>query len=154
MKTEPFVMATQLRQPPTAPPPLSKMLAVEEVARTFESVGHDRRLTEVSASTVGQLTAAIGDSTVDKIVLAEGTYELSSDMCSDSFGTSALCISRAVTIEADVAGGVVLNGMGGRRVFAIESGGTAELIGLNITGGYASVCLPFAVGLGSIAPLN
>ena len=150
MKTEPFVMATQLRQPPTAPPPLSKMLAVEEVARTFESVGHDRRLTEVSASTVGQLTAAIGDSTVDKIVLAEGTYELSSDMCSGS----ALCISRAVTIEADVAGGVVLNGMGSRRVFKIESGGTAELIGLNITGGYASVCLPFAVGLGSIAPLN
>merc|ERR1712185_661462 len=126
------------------------MLAGREVARTFESVGHDRRLTEVSASTVGQLTAAIGDSTVDKIVLAEGTYELSSDMCSGS----ALCISRAVTIEADVAGGVGLNGMGGRRVFAIESGGTAELIGLNITGGDASVCLPFAVGLGSIAPLE
>ena len=48
----------------------------------------------------------------------------------------------------------MLNGMGSRRVFKIESGGTAELIGLNITGGYASVCLPFAVGLGSIAPLE
>ena len=108
MKTEPFVMATQLRQPPTAPPPLSKMLAVEEVARTFESVGHDRRLTEVSASTVGQLTAAIGDSTVDKIVLAEGTYELTSDMCFDNGCGSALCIGRAVRIEAEVVGSVVL----------------------------------------------
>ena len=45
---------------------------------------------------------------------------------------------------------MVLNATGGRRVFEIKSGGTVELIGLNITGGYASsvqsVCLfePFA----------
>ena len=110
MKTEAFVMATQLRQPPTAPPPLSKMLAGREVARTFESVGHDRRLTQVSASTADELTAAIGDSTVDKIVLAEGTYELSSDMCytpPPSIGwrsaSAALCIGRALIIEAEVA---------------------------------------------------
>ena len=150
MKSEPLVVATQLGLPPTAPPPLSKMLAGLNVARAFESVDHGRHLTQVSASTVDELTAAIDDGTIDKIVLAEGTYELTSDMCS----ASALCISRAVTIEAEVAGGVVLDGMGGRRVFIIESGGTAELIGLNITGGYASVCLPFAVGLGSITPLE
>ena len=73
---------------------------------------------------------------VSKIVLAAGTYELDSDMCD----TSAICIDRAVTIEAEVPGSVVLDAKGGRRVFKIESGGTAELIGLNITGGYAYVC--------------
>jgi len=45
-----------------------------------------------------------------------------------------------------VPGAAVLNAMYGRRVFEIQSGGTVELIGLNITGGSASasvqsVCL-------------
>ena len=105
-----------------------------------------RHLNEVSASTVGEFTAAVGNSAVDKILLAAGTYELTSDMCSGS----AVCIDRALTIEAQVPGSVVLDAKGGRRVFLIQSGGTAELIGLDITGGYASsvqsVCLfePFA----------
>ena len=102
---------------------------------------HGRHLNEVSASTVGEFTAAVGNSAVDKILLAAGTYELTSDMCTGS----AICIDRALTIEAVVPGAVVLNAMGGRRVFEIQSGGTAELVGLNITGGYASgvqsVCL-------------
>ena len=103
-----------------------------------------RHLNEVSASTVGEFTAAVGNSAVDKILLAAGTYELTSDMCTDTdvhgrtTGT-AVCIDRALTIEAEVPGAVVLNAMGARRVFEIQSGGTAELIGLNITGGYASV---------------
>ena len=121
-----------------------------------------RHLNEVSASTVGEFTAAVGNSAVDKILLAAGTYELTSDMCTGS----AICIDRALTIEAVVPGAVVLNAMGGRRVFEIQSGGTAELVGLNITGGYASsvqsVCLfePFcdipssAPDISSIAPLN
>ena len=105
-----------------------------------------RHLNEVSASTVGEFTAAVGNSAIDKILLAAGTYELTSDMCSQS----AVCIDRALTVEAQVPGSVVLNAMGARRVFEIQSGGTVELIGLNITGGYASsvqsVCLfePFA----------
>ena len=95
---------------------------------------HGRHLNEVAASTVGEFTAAVGDSAVDKILLAAGTYELTSNMCTGS----AVCISRtALIIEAEVPGAVVLNAMGFRRVFLIESGGTAELIGLNITGGYA-----------------
>ena len=96
---------------------------------------HGRHLNEVSASTVGEFTAAVGNSAVDKILLAAGTYELTSDMCTGS----AVCISRTLIIEAEVPGAVVLNAMGARRVFEIQSGGTAELIGLNITGGYASV---------------
>ena len=101
---------------------------------------HGRHLNEVAASTVGEFTAAVGNSAVDKILLAAGTYELTSDMCTGS----AVCISRTLIIEAEVPGAVVLNAMGARRVFEIQSGGTAELIGLNITGGSSKiVCLPF-----------
>ena len=100
-----------------------------------------RHLNEVAASTVGEFTAAVGNSAVDKILLAAGTYELTSDMCTGS----AVCIDRALTIEAQVPGSVVLDAKGARRVLYIQSSGTAELIGLNITGGSASsvqsVCL-------------
>ena len=95
-----------------------------------------RHLNEVSASTVGEFAAAVGNSVVDKILLAAGTYEFTTNVCSSY---SAVCIDRALTIEAEVPGAVVLNAMGARRVFEIQSGGTAELIGLNITGGYAYV---------------
>ena len=95
---------------------------------------HGRHLNEVSASTVGEFITAVGNSAVDKILLAAGTYELTSDMCTGS----AICIDRALTIEAVVPGAVVLNAMGGRRVFEIQSGGVVELIGLNITGGNAA----------------
>ena len=64
-------------------------------------------------------------------MLWAGTYELISNC-----GTkSALYINRAITIEAEVPGSVVLDAKEGRRVFYIEASGTAELIGLNITGG-------------------
>jgi len=96
---------------------------------------HGRHLNEVSVSTVAELTAAVGNSAVDKILVAAGTYSFTTDMCTDS----AICIDRAATIEAQVPGSVVLDANGGRRVFEITSGGTAGLIGLNITGGYASV---------------
>ena len=95
---------------------------------------HGRKLSQVSVSTVAELTAAVGDSAVDKILVAAGTYDFTSDMCSGS----AVCIDRALTIEAQVPGSVVLDAKGGRRVFNIQSGGTAELIGLNITGGYVT----------------
>ena len=65
-----------------------------------------------------------------------GTYEFANDMCPDQ-GGSALCIDRTVTIEAEVAGSVVLDAKGARRVIYVSSfAGRAELIGLNITGGY------------------
>ena len=98
---------------------------------------HGRTLSQVSLSTADELVAAVSDSAVDKIVVAAGRYEFASNMCSDS----ALCISRELTIEAEVAGSVVFDGMGVRRVFLIDSGGTAELIGLDITGGRTNVRL-------------
>ena len=50
---------------------------------------------------------------------------------------TTLSIDRAVTIKAEVAGTVMLDGQGDRRVVLVSSGGVAELIGLNITGGSA-----------------
>ena len=104
---------------------------------------HGRHLNEVLVSTVAELTAAVGNSAVDKILVAAGTYTFTADML--RFGDlhycsgSAICIDRALTIEAQVSGSVVLDGNGGRRVFWIKPGGTAGLVGLNITGGSASV---------------
>ena len=83
------------------------------------------------------LIAALNDGEVSRIVLVAGTYEFDDIMCSDE-GGSALCIDRRVTIEAEVAGSVVLDAGGARRVIYVSSGGRAELIGLNITGGYAN----------------
>lgn len=134
-RSETFAVVIPLQLPPTAPPPVTNM---QPRAETNYAVAMRRQLTQVSVSTVAELIAALGMSTVDKIMVAEGRYEFTNGMCSDS----ALCISGAVTLEAEVAGGVVLDGMGGYRVFKIESGGTAVLIGLNITGGSAvTVCL-------------
>jgi hypothetical protein len=73
---------------------------------------------------------------VSRIVLVAGTYEFDDDMCSNE-GGSALCIDRNVTIEAEVAGTVVLNAKGARRVVYVLDAGRAELVGLNITGGDA-----------------
>ena len=64
-----------------------------------------------------------------------GTYEFDDDMCSEE-GGSALCIDRTVTIEAEVAGSVVLDAKGARRVMYVSPARRAELVGLNITGGY------------------
>ena len=98
---------------------------------------HGRQLNEILVSTVADLTTAVSNSAVDKILVAAGVYSFTTNMCSGS----AICIDRAVTIEAQVPGSVVFDGKGGRRVFEIQSGGTAELIGLNITGGSARVSI-------------
>ena len=69
-------------------------------------------------------------------MLVAGTYEFAEDMCSDDYqGGSALCIDRPVTIEAEVAGSVVLDAKGARRVIYVAAAVRAELVGLNITGG-------------------
>ena len=93
---------------------------------------------------MSELTAALSDSTVDKVVVAVAgsPYELTGNMdgCDLGSGPSGLCISRAVTVEAEVAGAVVLDGMCDRRVFEVLPSGAANLVGLSITGGCAQVC--------------
>ena len=80
---------------------------------------------------------ALSDSAVSRIVLVAGTYEFDDDMCLDQ-GGSALCIGHNVTIEAEVAGSVVLDAKGARRVIYVSTtAGRTELVGLNITGGAA-----------------
>jgi hypothetical protein len=93
---------------------------------------------------------------VSRIVLKAGTYEFDDDMCSNE-GGSALCINRDVTIEAEVAGSVVLNAKGARRVIYVAAAGRAELVGLNITGGETDQNVSFSSctqhELSSIAPM-
>ena len=83
-----------------------------------------------------ELRAALSDSAVRRIVLVAGTYEFDDDMPCKG-GSAALCIDRDVTIEAEVAGSVVLNATGVGRVIYISTAGRAQLVGLNITGGAA-----------------
>ena len=73
---------------------------------------------------------------MSKIVLKAGTYEFDDAMCTDQ-GGSALCIDHPVTIEAEVAGAVVLDAQEVNRVLHITAGTRVELVGLNITGGDA-----------------
>ena len=82
---------------------------------------------------VSELITAIRNDSVDLVVVQAGTYFTSSmsEMCSGA----AICINRTLTIKAEVPGAVVLDAMNKRRVFRVQPGGTAELIGLNITGG-------------------
>ena len=127
-----FELAPLLAQSPPAAAPSLLSLGLHD---WLWSHRHGRHLTQVTVSTVAELTASVVDSTIDKIVVLAGRYEFSSEMCTQS----ALCIYRAVIIEAEVAGSVVLDGMGVQRVVTVESGGVAELVGLNITGGYAGV---------------
>ena len=71
---------------------------------------------------------------MSRIVLKAGTYEFDDDMCSNE-GGSALCIDRDVTIEAEVAGSVVLKAKGARRVIYVAAAGRVALVWLDITGG-------------------
>ena len=117
-------------------------------------------------STVSQLVAALGNSNVNKVVVAAGTYNLTSDMCPGSTATRsgiALCISRDVTIEAAEMGGVVLKAeftalpnsvSGGRSVIKVTTGATAHLIGLNITGGNAVWGGGLVIEVGGVADME
>ena len=83
---------------------------------------------------VDELTAALADPSVDRVVVAPGSYPLS----------SPLAISRSVELEAAVPGTAVLDGQDTTRVLEITSSAlNATLRGLNITRGWASqVCRP------------
>ena len=97
------------------------------------TVPSHRRELQTQVSTVAGLTSALANTAVGRIVLASGTYYLSSE----------LSITRSVILEAAEAGSVVLdaqaNSSSRRRVMTISApSGVVQLIGLRITGGYAS----------------
>jgi hypothetical protein len=83
-------------------------------------------------SPAASLAGALANTALAHIVLAPGTYILSTE----------LSITRSVVLEAAVAGSVVLDAQASssrqRRVLYINPGslGVVQLIGLNITGGY------------------
>jgi len=87
---------------------------------------HGRKLHQVSVSSAAEPTAAVGDSAIDKILVAagkpfKGTYDFTSGMCSGS----AICVDHSLTIEAQVPGSAMLDAegaslsapTGGHRVF-------------------------------------
>ena len=98
------------------------------------AVPSHRRELQTAVSTSAGLTSALANTAVTRIVLASGTYNL----------TSELSLIRSVILEAVVAGSVVLNAQASssneRRVLNINPGssGVVQLNGLRITGGYTS----------------
>jgi hypothetical protein len=105
--------------------------------------------TEQVSNTTG-LLAALSNVAIERIVLAPGPYDFDSDATCTWQGIPvavALCITRPITIEAEVSGTVVLNAYGasavgpnGRGVMFIDGSADPEspvrIVGLNITGGH------------------
>ena len=98
------------------------------------AVPRPRRELQTQVSTSADLTSALANTAVSRIVLASGTYYL----------TSELSITRSVILEAAAGATVTLNAQASssspRRVLYIDPGssGVVQLIGLRITGGYTS----------------
>ena len=97
------------------------------------TVPSHRRELQTQVSTVAGLTSALNNTAISHIVLASGTYNLSTE----------LSITRSVILEAAVAGSVVLDAQASsssrRKVMTISApSGVVQLIGLRITGGYSS----------------
>jgi len=107
------------------------LLIVGSVASQSTVPSHRREL-QTAVSTVADLTSALANTAVGRIVLASGTYYL----------TAQLSVTRSVVLEAAVAGSVVLDAQASyssrRRVLYINPGlsGVVQLIGLSITRGY------------------
>ena len=100
------------------------------------TVPSHRRELQTQVSTVADLTSALDNTAVGRIVLASGTYNL----------VSELLITRSVILEAAAGATVTLNAQASssspRRVLRIDPGssGVVQLIGLIITRGYIYVC--------------
>ena len=88
-----------------------------------------RRLTTIVDNAHG-LRAAVENASIGHVVIAAGQYVLESE----------LQITRNVTVQAEIAGAVVLDASGASRVIKIDASASAAiaLVGLNITGGHVS----------------
>ena len=105
------------------------MLGLGACAASSDVVLHGRQLQATVGSPAG-LKQALDDG-VGHVVLEEGVYDLTSgmtEMCSSPYGGGMLCLDYAVTIEAEVAGTVVLDALRGNRVVHIDGAGI-ELVG-------------------------
>ena len=95
------------------------------------------RALQATVSDVAGLVSAIDDASISHIVIADGHYALD----------TGLSVTRSVTIQAARVGAVVLDGhanqISARTVLTVRlasSSDTVQLLGLNITGGYAPAC--------------
>ena len=119
--------------PPCTVLPCTEVSDVSRLNRGLQlTVPSHRRELQTYVSTVAGLTSALNNTHISHIVLASGTYYLSSE----------LSITRSLILEAAVAGSVVLDAQANssipRHVLIIDPGslGVVQVIGLNITGGY------------------
>ena len=131
-----------LMPPPCTVLPCTEASDVSRLSRGLQlTVPSHRCELQTYVSTVADLTSALANTAVGCIVLASGTYYLSSE----------LSITRSVILEAAVAGSVVLDAQANssipRRVLNVNPGslGVVQVIGLNVTRGYnnnVDVCSP------------
>ena len=119
--------------PPCTVLPCTEANDVSRLNRWLQlTVPSHRRELQTYVRTVAGLTSALANTAVGCIVLASGTYYLSSE----------LSITRSVILKAAVAGSVVLDAQANSsipcHVLTIDPGslGVVQVIGLNITGGY------------------
>jgi hypothetical protein len=109
--------------------------SIVDIVASASLVPSHRRELQTAVNTVADLTSALANTAVGRIVLASGTYYL----------TAELSITRSVILEAAAGATVTLNAQATssspRRVLIINPGpsGVVKLIGLNITGGYVDV---------------
>ena len=108
------------------------------------AVPSHRRELQTAVSTSAGLTSALANTAVSRIVLASGTYNLS----------TFLNISRSVILEAAAGATVTLNAQASsssqRRVLYINPGssGVVQLNGLRITGGNVNnVSAPYVLDM-------
>ena len=118
---------------PSDVPGLYQGLQLATPSHQLALLSHRREL-QTQVSTSADLTSALANTAVARIVLAPGTYNLNAE----------LSITRSLILEAAVTGTVILNARASsssqRRVLNINLGslGVVQVIGLNITGGYIS----------------
>ena len=102
----------------------------------------------VKVSSVVGLTAALRNRSIERVVLATGTYTF--DATSRMTDGSALLVTdNNITVAAEQPGAVLLDANRTSRVFEIAYGAVVELIGLNITGGYSDEVRPHRDSLGT-----
>ena len=120
--------------PPTPPPPPSlPPLPPQPPPLPPAPPPHPLPPGSINVGSVDELTAALADPSIDRVIVAPGIYPLS----------SPLAIDRSVELEAAVPGTAVLDGQDTTRVLEITSSSlNATLRGLNITRGWASQATP------------
>lgn len=111
--------------PRAATNPALQVLGISDLVWTLPCVS------TVLVSTTAELRGAVANSCVTLILMAPGTYDLTTS------GSGQLLIDQDKTLRNAGGGEVVIDGADASRVMDIRAGNVVELDGLTITGGQA-----------------